>query len=297
MLEGDNSPQGEVLTYSPGDDERERWVRRTESSREPLAVSVRNLLFENWKSRRHDRVLIPSDPSGTLIWEAHRRVPEGGVTALCRSSRSYDALSWLAGGLPAAERPKLLIGSLEANKTLADISAGNMQFDVILGRNWLLQYESRETGARILETGLKLTAPGGGLLLAEPQPGEGTTPAGLLPSGVLGKEEEKNFRECEKEFFRNLAGGRGAAPIGKLLEDAGWRAVKTESRRVGEKRILSGSLLDTWLSPGRRGSYGTEMASLMGEENWAETSARIRAILAGRTVRWETALLIITASA
>jgi putative ATPase len=297
MLEGDNSPQGEVLTYSPGDDERERWVRRTESSREPLAVSVRNLLFENWKSRRHDRVLIPSDPSGTLIWEAHRRVPEGGVTALCRSSRSYDALSWLAGGLPAAERPKLLIGSLEDSKTLADISAGDMRFDVILGRNWLLQYESRETGARILETVLKLTAPGGGLLLAEPQPGEGTTPAGLLPSGVLGKEEEKNFRECEKEFFRNLAGGRGAAPIGKLLEDAGWRAVKTESRRVGEKRILSGSLLDTWLSPGRRGSYGTEMASLMGEENWAETSARIRAILAGRTVRWETALLIITASA
>ncbi len=296
MLDEDNQAIGEVLTYSPGDDERQRWVRRTESSQEPLAVSVRNLLFEGWKTRRHHRVLIPSDPSGTLIWEAHRRVPEGGVTALCGSSRSYDALSWLAGGLPAAERPELHVGSMESPDTIKILSAGDTRYDVILGRNWLARFETQAKRAALLKTALELTDNGGKLLLAEPHPGAGTTLADLLPSAVWDKADEQRFRDCEREVLKGFSSHQAPDPITRLVDKSGWKDVSVTSRKVGEKRLLAEALLNTWLSSERSGCYGAEMAAGMGDNEWEQTSARLKAILTGRTVHWETALLIITAS-
>ena len=297
MLDDENLTKGEILTYSPGDDERERWVRRTETSQEPLAVSIRNLLFNNWIARRHDRVLIPSDPAGTLIWEAHRQVPEGGVTALCRSSRSYDALSWLAGGLPTAERPRLLIGSMDNEKTIRELASGEVRYDVVLGRNWLVQFDTPASRTALLKTTLDITAPGGKLLLAEPHPGEGTTLAGILPPGVLEKAEEKRFLDCENKLLKGFAADQSPEVISQIITDSGWKKTNVVSRKAGEKRLLAESLLDSWLSTRHKGSYGAEMAALMGKEEWEETALRLKAILAGRTVHWDTALLIISASA
>ncbi len=297
MLDDENLTKGEILTYSPGDDERERWVRRTETSQEPLAVSVRNLLFKGWNAQRHDRVLIPSDPAGTLIWEAHRRVPEGGVTALCRSSRSYDALSWLAGGLPTAERPKLLIGSMDNEKTIIELSSGEVRYDVVLGRNWMVQGDTPESRIALLKSTLEITAPGGKLLLAEPHPGEGTTLAGILPPGVLEDTAEHRFIDCEKAFLENFFAEQTPEPVKQLVDNAGWNNVRVDSCSVSENRLLAESLLDSWLSANRKGSYGAEIAALMGKEEWEETAIRLKAILAGKTVHWDTALLVISASA
>ena len=297
MLDEDNLQKGEILSYSPGDDERERWVRRTESSQEPLAVSIRNLLFENWTPRRHDRILIPSDPGGTIIWEAHRRVPEGGVTALCSSIRSYDALSWLAGGLPSAERPKFLKGGMNDEKIIRELTKDGMVYDIILGRNWLIQQESPELRTVLLKNALKTAAPGGKLLLAEPHPGEGSTLSEILPPGVLGKEEEQRFRDCEKELLESLSNPMSPEAVIQLLKDAGWNKTSAERRRAAEKRLLAESLLDSWLFSGKKGSYGTRMSALMGKKEWEDTAARLKAILTGRTLQWKTALIVISATA
>ena len=64
MLDEDHRTAGEILSYSPGDDRRESWARRTESAQEPLAITVRDALFEVWKPVRHQRVLVLSDPAG-----------------------------------------------------------------------------------------------------------------------------------------------------------------------------------------------------------------------------------------
>jgi len=296
MLDGENPVRGEVLTYSPGDDERERWVRRTESSREPLAVSVKNLLFQGWEARRHDRILIPSDPSGALIWEAHRRVPEGGVTALCTSIRSYDALSWLAGGLPAAERPTLLVGKLESTKTVNNLSENGVRYDIILARNWLAGCESPDSRISILKNAFELADSGGRLLIAEPHPGEGTTLVGLLPNGILDKSDEKRFRDCEKELIREFSTDQSPGTINRIITESGWQDVSVENRNIEEKRLLAEGLLDAWTSTEREGSYGNRMAALMGSSEWEQTATRLKAILSGKTIQWNTALLIVSAS-
>jgi hypothetical protein len=190
----------------------------------------------------------------------------------------------------------LLIGSLDKEKTLEALTAGGVRYDVILGRNWLIGSERKKERTALLQAARNTAAPGGKLYLAEPQPGKSTTLRELLPPGVLGKEEERRFRDCEKEFLENLTADLAPESLKQIAGEAGWEKVHTESRSAGESRQLAESLLNTWLSPGRRGSYGTEMAALMGEENWEETSARIKAILTGRTVHWETAMIIISAS-
>ncbi len=296
MLDDENLIKGEILTYSPGDDERERWVRRTETSQEPLAVSIRNLLMKSWNAQRHERVFIPSDPAGTLIWEAHRRVPEGGVTALCRSNRSYDALSWLAGGLPAAERPKLHIGSVDNKKTIREITAGEVRFDVVLGRNWLVQGATPESRIALLKSTLDITAPEGKLLLAEPHPEEGTTLAGILPPGILEKTVEHHFKDCEKTYLKDFFAEQTPESVKQNIKSSGWNNTRVESCRVSENRLLAEGLLDSWLSTNRKGSYGAEMAALMGKKEWEETAIRLKAILTGRTVHWDTALLVISAT-
>ena len=296
MLEQDEEDSGDILTYSPGDKERERWVRRTESAGERLAVSVRNRLFESWKPARHHRILIPADPGNALLWEAHRRVPEGGVTATCASTRAYDALSWLAGGLPETERPRLIVGRPEEDPVRAKLTEDGLRYDLILGRNWLSREQAPENRRRLLTTALELSSAEGRLLLAEPRPGTGTTPAALLPSGTLHADDEKAFREAETRVIEILAAGNSPEALSALASESGWSGIRVETTEVRENRILSESLLEAWMDSSREGSYAALMAREIGNTVWPDLALRIRSLLSGRKVSWETGLLILRAS-
>ena len=300
MLEEEDERRGEVLTYSPGDDERERWVRRTETGSDRLAVSIRKELFGNWTPLRHDRVFIPSDPGSALVWEAHRRVPEGGVTALCGSARSYDALSWLAGGLPEAERPRLIVGGLSgtaAGQTIEALKSGGVGYDVILARNWLTRESSSEDRALLPAAGLNLAAPGCRLLLAESLPGAGSTLTSLVPAGSLEAAEDRAFKDAETDYVSELAGQIPPEALAEICERAGWQDVRREISSVSEHRILSDALLASWLDDSRKGSYASALAERMGATLWADLAPRLRALLGGRKVRWESGLVILTGRA
>ena len=294
VLEDDDLSRAEGLTYSPGDDERARWVRRTEASQESLAVELKNRLMARWEPARHHRVLIPSDPSGTLIWEAHRRVPEGGVTALCADTRSYDALSWMAGGLPAAERPILCRGALDDEPTVRELSGEDTRFDVVLGRNTLARAAAPEGRSAILSAALELAEPGGRLLLAEPLPGRGTTIADLIPGGAAGDHEE-DFRKADADLRTRLSEGLDPEGMAALLNDAGWADPSAETMVLQEKRRLEAALLQRWFDSEREGSYGARMEELLGPKVWADLGAAFTALLAGKTVPWTVAMVVLQA--
>ncbi len=295
-----SSRSPEVLTYSPGDDERERWVRRTESAQETLAVAVRNILFDTWRAKRHDRVLIVSDPSGVLVWEAHRRVPEGGVTALCSGTRAYDALSWLAGGLPETERPLFLAPGENNPNPLLSLSKSGALFDAVLGRNWLITSSGNTERHERLTAALSLAAPQGALYLAEARPGEGTLLGDLIPKGVWDEGRMKAFREAEAAVMANLAGGNDetsgdADALLKLIEESGWNAAAVAEQEAVEDRLLSEGILERWLTAANPGGYGERMSSRLGRTEWADYAGSVKALLSGKTVRWRTGLFIVTA--
>ena len=147
----------------------------------------------------------------------------------------------------------------------------------------------------MLETALELTETGGNLLLAEPHPGAGTTLTRLLPEEIWEKAAEMRFRDCETTVIENLSSDQAITPITAIAVESGWKNVSVESHLVEEKRMMAEALLDSWLSTERQGSYGAMMAALMGVDEWDDTAIRLKAILTGRTVTWETGLLIISA--
>jgi hypothetical protein len=196
-------------------------------------------------------------------------------------------LNWLAGGLSVPERPVILRGAVDAVDR-------ESRFDVILGRNWLagMDQENRETS---LKASLEVAEKGGLLLIAEPDPVSGTTMSDLLPAGVLDEETENLLKESERRLVKTLAEQRSPEVLSRLLMESGWSDINVEKRIVSEKRVLADSLLTAWFSTGKKGNYGTQMAEEMGMDTWNDTAAALKSLLTGRTVLWQTGLLLVTA--
>lgn len=283
----------ELLAYTPTDEQRDAWLRRTESSAVPLTLQVCKLLFEKWQPKEHERVLVANDSGGTLIWEAARRVPEGGVTALCAVSSTYDALRWMAGRLPPAGAPELILGSIESAKD--ELGRDDRRFDIICSRNWLSSQNDSSRSHRLIADAFELASEDGRLLMAEPRRGSGTALSHLLANADWDKAAEKRFRETEAQLVSELALKETPEMITSLFSDTGWMKLSVESQTVREMRLLSASLLNAWFSV-KEGSYGYEMSRLMGNKEWVEISTLLKAALCGKLVDWKTGILIICAA-
>lgn len=153
----------EILTHSPDDPARDRWLLRTISEAGPQLGYIRDKVLDNARLARHSLVLDINAGTGLLTWEALRRVPEGGVTALAASTREAEALRQLAERLPTLEQPSVLEGlPRQIAAILSDVR--ELRFDAIVGRNVLFdQAEKRE----ILNAFLPWLAEDGIISLAE----------------------------------------------------------------------------------------------------------------------------------
>src|SRR5690606_10616568 len=65
----------EILTHSPGDAARDRWLQRTISNAGERLGHVRDRVLDAAALSRHSVVLDVRAASGLLTWEALRRVP------------------------------------------------------------------------------------------------------------------------------------------------------------------------------------------------------------------------------
>jgi len=298
ILAEEAESKDEILTYTPSDKQRDAWLRRAESSAEPLTLQVRNLLFEKWQPRRYERVLVANDLSGALIWEATRRVPEGGVTALCPVPSVYDALRWMAGGLPSIEAPELILGNIESARI--ELDKDGRRFDTICSRNWLSgqEFSVRDNPFRtrkLIAGACELANSDGRLLMAEPNRGSGTSLSSLLANVDWKGAIEKRFRESEIQLVSELAARGSPDTLTGIFSDTDWVELNIETQTAREKRLLSASLLDSWFSIAKKGSYGYEMSRLMGNKEWTKIAKLLKSTLCDKLVNWETGLLIISA--
>lgn len=292
MINFEGSESSEVLTYSPNDNERERWVRRSESAQAALSLKIREILFSHWTAQRHQRVFIPADPGGTLIWEANRRVPEGAVLALCANMEAYSALKWLASGLQAVERPILLNGEIDSTAVQNHLKESEFRAEVILGRNWLTRYPNPKRRKEVLEAVESIIAPEGILLLAESLPGQGSCLSDFIPPGSLG-DEDASFREAEKAFIKSLASQISSVSSAQLPPQ--WTNIETWNADVQESRLIGAALLDRWLIPERPGGYGFALSESLGADRWKKISESLKSMLKGRLLMWSSHFMIIKA--
>ena len=282
MLEDNRENPLEILTFTPGERERDRWLARTISERGERLGRVRDALFEQARVQRHHCILDLNAGSGLLTLEALRRAPEGQVWALADDPNDAKSLVQQTERLEGLRRPAVIRGDLDALAREHAERDPKLRFDAVLGRSVLAHYT--EPAAALAQIG-GLLAPTGVLLLAEV---DGSQAQRLVPLIDWGGEEDLAARVADAEAtlyaplvpwdgarWRELAGAAG-------LTLASWQPITIES----EVQLTAAQLTRWFGSRNAPGAYTQALAGGLSAAEVARVEARYRQQLLTRASRW-----------
>ena len=264
---GEESP--EILTYSPPDKERERWLARLVDNRSASLLALRDRVFELLAPARHHRILDLKADDGLLLWEALRRAPEGGVSGIVENEETRRRLERYAEALELTERPVLYEGGIE----------GRENYDRIVGRNTSI----RECDKRpLLGKIYPLPAEGGRVVLAETVPKRSCRLSSLPEIADLPAESKEILRKAEMELYNpdgNPLLQWEAEDFRPPAKEIGFRRIEIEAVEMKETRQLREADFVRWFSGE--------------EENRIRLRGDLAGLLAGRTVNWKSEYALI----
>jgi putative ATPase len=290
----------ELLTFSPGDKTRERWLQRTISGAGERLGALRDRLLDACRLPRHGLVLDLKAGSGLLTWEALRRVPEGGVYALARSRRDADALRQLAERLPEPERPIVLEGRLHelplflalhagpAGAHLQEVSTSRgLAFDAIVGYNALLDEADKAAAFALL---VPLLAQGGVISLSERVPAATQRIYRLVDSRGLDPELFVRWQAAEETIYARSDDPLTNWDADDLLaaaQEAGFAAELRVEEDVTDMQVTP-ALLERWFTPAAEGrrSYAGHLGAQLAPEEIAAIRSLCEQQLRNQTVAW-----------
>lgn len=137
MMSATEIAPAEILTFSQGDRQSQRWLQRTLSQVGEQLGSIRDRVFELASPQRHHVILDVNVGSGLLVWEALRHAPEKGVYAAVRNEQQAQAIQEQAEKLPQIVRPVVVAATLVDLPNKLVSLAPNVFFDSVVGRNAL----------------------------------------------------------------------------------------------------------------------------------------------------------------
>jgi len=300
MLEGaalDGVGMGEVLTYSPGDRARERWLARAISDGGRRLGEIRDRIWQPLQVRRHHVVLDLNAGTGLLTWEAVRRVPEGSVWSQARDAQAAAALRQQAERLPELARPIVLQGDLQALPALlAEQGEGAVLFDLIVGRNSLTQYPDKAAVARLLRG---LLQAGGVLRLAEAVPKHTQRLYALVDATSLEPALFDAWREAEEEIYDapgDPMTNWDAETLRQALAEAGFSTAHVDLAEMTREQLVTESQVEQWFGSNRaRPTYAQRLARRLPPESIAAIRRLIERQLAGQVCHWRSAIAYVLA--
>lgn len=296
MLEaGGPAAPPEVLTFSPADRTRDRWLERSISGAGERLAKLRDRVLDSANLQRHHLILDLNAGSGLLTWEALRRAPEGGVWAVAADPAAGELLRQQVKGMTELERPVVIIGELvEIPQLMAYRGDGDVRFDAIIGRNVLTRCSDKQA---MLQGIAALLNPGGTLSLAEVVPRHTQRLYKLVEVGLLGEELAGRLQAAEESIYTDpgdpmvnwdeadlMAAGRAAGLF-----------VEGEVEREEAERRISPVDLDRWFKIENvqyqtgRDTYANHLLKVMTADELGKVRALYRRQLEGQTVSWSTA--------
>ena len=314
----------EMLTFSPEDKGRERWLQRTISGAGERLGKLRDRVLDICRLPRHGLVLDLKAGSGLLTWEALRRLPEGGVYALARSRRDADALRQLAEKLPAMERPVVMEGRLEelplflrlqvgargsAGGSLVSPASvfpaephaptgGGLLFDAVVGYNALIDEADKAAALASLRD---LLAPAGVLSLAERVPAATQRIYRLVDAAKLGPDLAARWAAAEEAIYARTDDPltNWHAPDLLLAAQAAGLAAELQTEDDVTEMQITPALIDRWFTPAAQGkrSYADHLAAQLTAPEIAAVRTLCEAQLRGQTVAWSGMTAYLTARA
>ena len=284
----------ESLSFSPGDKERQAWVRRTSGSTGRFLEKLRAQIFSGLKSERHHRILVWRENSGLLLWEAWRQVPEGGVCVWFPRQRDLDLCEHFTRSLPESERP-VFIGGDAGDALYNNITDHFEGFDAIVTRDWIAGRKTdiwQEEWKRLKA----MLPPGKGKIVsAEPLPVLGSRLSDFLPSGKKELSFWSDLKKAEEKIYRNQWKSlESEESLKALFLENGASSASSEILENTESRRLSAEQLNHWLNSSREGSLGHRLASELGEEEMKQYGEYCLDHLTDQTVPWKSVYAVMT---
>lgn len=187
----------ETLTFSPGDKERDRWIRRVQGNSSTRRQLLDKLL-ESFRIVRNDRILLAPLRWNQLFWELFRAVPEGGLTALVERQEYRQLVEFSMESLPESERPQLVDVSLQDSRWIKHPQLEPLSWEQIVIDGGMEQV------AGSLTTLTDKLVTGGWLTFFQPLPGVGSRLSDLL-EGCMEDCLLLKIKEGEKLFYTERA--------------------------------------------------------------------------------------------
>ena len=288
MLEDEARAPVEVLTNSPVDRARDRWLQRTVSGAGARLARVRDALFDAARVQRHHLLLDLAAGSGLLVWEGVRRTPEGQVWAATDAPTHAAALRQQAARLDELERPVVLeaaVGGVPAAVAARDPA---VRFDRVLGRGALAEVDDPATLLAGLAAWL---TPSGAIVLAETDAARAQRLAALvdwsdavdLGARVAAREETlyAGARGWDEGRWRALAAAAGlglASHVDVVVH--------------GDQRLAPEAVARWFGTPASPGGYARALADALDANEVEEVARRYRARFAGQVVPWRTVVSV-----
>lgn len=300
----------EALTYGPADVQQDKWLQRATGVLGEQLGAVRYRLFNSLNPQRHHTLLDLNASTGLLTWEAVRRVPEGGVTALTYSEKDRSALVEQSEMLDELIRPVVVnepdwpvkepvkwpvaLKRYTNNKSHAEAALPAAVFDGIIGRNALMALPDKQIAVERMH---KLLAPLGKIVLAESVPARGQRLSHLLDSAQIDPCLYQRLSEAEETLYSNPKDPMVNWDVFDLQQYFNLAKLNCEIETVifQTQVAIAPTLLERWL-----GSTGKYHQLMMAQGLTLKEIERIRQHftqqLVNQTVTWHRSIAFVHAT-
>ena len=303
MVEGAIVAPPEVLTFSPGDRARDRWLQRAINQGGLQLAGVRDRILAAAEIDRHSNVLDLNAGTGLLTWEAVRRSPEGSVWALVADEGAASGLRVQASNLKEMDRPVIMAGLLERIRKLVSAKGqGEVHFDAVVGRNALLPVYDKGAAVKAVT---QVLAPEGTISFVEGVPRRGQRIYDLVDREGLDKKLVEKWIAAEEAIYDDTDDPMvnwTQDDLAHAFDQAGLLIKHFHSEQTAIEMLVTEAILSRWF-PGTDGdsriparpSYRERLAALLSPKEVDQIRLYITQKLVGKQIRWVSESIHLTA--
>ena len=294
MVEGGIVAPPEVLTFSPQDRVRDRWLQRSINQGGTNLAGVRDRILAAAEIKRHGVLLDINAGTGLLTWEAVRRTPEGSVWALLGDEKSASGLRAQALNLDEMDRPVIMVGSLKRIRKLVSAEGeGDVRFDSVVGRNALLPISDKVVAVEAVAQAL---APDGTISFVEGVPRLGQRIYNLVDREGLDKNLVEKWIAAEEAIYEDSDDPMvnwNRDDILHAFDRAGLLMKHFHSEQTTIEILVTEAVLSRWFPEvsgaskiPARPSYRERLAALLSPDEVDQIRRYITLKLAGKQTPW-----------
>ena len=276
----------EILTHSPADGSFEAFYRRYVDSGEKELAGIRDRVFDHLRPARTDRTLVLTPGNTSLIWEALRQTPEGGLWVVAPDAEAAERITRFGSGLPDDRRPAGIFTGAEFPARLDD----GLAFEGLICKDW---FTKPEKPAKTLKILFGLKAPGCRTVIVQVLPGEGTRLSEFLDPG----EARESLEKAEDRLYSDSGMFITRRALEKALADGGFNGVKAETLESTRNMFVTDRTIESWFDMEREGSYANLLKVSLAPEETADIAVRLGRTLREKTIPWRRNILLVTSSA